>query len=118
YEGVPLLEFLETVEIARPAADGPFRFPVQYVIRPQTKDRHDYRGYAGTILGGHVKAGDPVVVLPGGLRTTVEAVDFAGEPLETGELFQAATIRLADDVDAGRGAMIADAVHPPTVSRE
>jgi len=118
FEGGPLLEFLETVPIPRPAAVGPFRFPVQYVIRPQTKELHDYRGYAGTILGGHVKAGDAVVVLPSGLRTTVEAVDFAGEPLESGELFQAATIRLTDDIDAGRGSMIADAANPPSVTRE
>lgn len=118
FEGAPLLEFLETVPIPHPAAAGPFRFPVQYVIRPQTKDLHDYRGYAGTILGGHVKAGDAVVVLPSGLKTTVEAVDFAGVPLESGELFQAATIRLADDIDAGRGSMIADAASPPSVTRE
>ncbi|MCK9494458.1 MAG: GTP-binding protein [Dehalococcoidia bacterium] len=118
FEGAPLLEFLEDVPIPSPAAAGPFRFPVQYVIRPQTKDLHDYRGYAGTILGGRVKSGDAVVVLPGGQRSTVESVDFAGEPLEAGEIFQAATIRLADDVDAGRGSIIADAAHPPTVTRE
>lgn len=118
YTGAPLLDFLETVAVPRPAAAGPLRFPVQYVIRPQTKDLPDYRGYAGTILGGHVKPGDEVVVLPAGLRSTVEAVDFAGQPMESGELFQAATIRLKDDIDAGRGSMIADAAHPPIVTRE
>ena len=118
FAGPPLLEFLETVPIPHPAAAGPFRFPVQHVIRPQTKELHDYRGYAGTIVGGHVQPGDEVVVLPSGLRSRVEAIEFAGRPLECGELFQAATIRLSDDIDAGRGSMIADAASPPAVTRD
>ncbi len=118
YDGPSLLEFLEDVVVPQRAADGPLRFPVQYVLRPQTPALHDYRGYAGTIVGGQVRAGDEVLVLPGGHRTTVEAVEYAGEPIEVGETARAVTLRLADDLDIGRGAMIVDPARPASVTKE
>src|SRR5882762_8687101 len=71
YEGPTLLGHLETVPVTPPEADAPFRMPVQYVIRPRTQELHDYRGYAGQVAAGTVAAGDEIVVLPGGARTTV-----------------------------------------------
>ncbi|MDA0815588.1 MAG: GTP-binding protein [Chloroflexi bacterium] len=118
YEGLPLLEFLENVPIPQRAVDGPLRFPVQYVLRPQTAALHDYRGYAGTVVGGEARAGDEVLVLPGGHRATIEDVDFAGESLEVAQTGRAVTLRLSDDLDIGRGSMIVDPARPPAVTRE
>jgi bifunctional enzyme CysN/CysC len=113
YAGPTLLEHLETVEIAGDRDLQHRRFPVQWVIRPMADEYHDYRGYAGQVAGGVWRAGDEVVVLPSGRRTSVAAV----EP-ETAVPGMAATIRLADDLDVGRGDMLADPEAPPTVARE
>jgi sulfate adenylyltransferase large subunit len=118
YDGPPLLEHLEAVEIATDRDLDSRRFPVQWVIRPQSDEHHDYRGYAGQIAGGFWSAGDEVVVLPAGLRTRVEAVETLDGPLESAVPPQAVTIRLADDVDVSRGDMLADPADPPTVARE
>ena len=75
YEGPTLLEHLETVEIAGDRDLAHRRFPVQWVIRPISDEHHDYRGYGGQIAGGVWAAGDDVVVLPSGRRTTVAAVE-------------------------------------------
>jgi bifunctional enzyme CysN/CysC len=74
----------------------------------------DYRGYAGTVAGGVWRAGDEVVVLPSGLRSTVEAI----EPHEVAVPPESVTIRLADDIDVSRGDMLADPERPPAVTRE
>ena len=66
YAGLPLLEHLETVEIASDRNFDDLRFPVQWVIRPGTDEFHDYRGYAGQVASGVVRPGDEVVVLPVG----------------------------------------------------
>jgi sulfate adenylyltransferase large subunit len=114
YDGPTLLEHLETVEIAGDRDVEHRRFPVQWVIRPISDDHHDYRGYAGQVAGGVWRAGDEVVVLPSGRRTTVEAV----EPHEEAVPGMSVTIRLADDLDVSRGDMLADPDQPPTVARE
>src|SRR6187397_16682 len=118
YDGPTLLEHLETVEIA---ADGDLdhrRFPVQWVIRPISDEHHDYRGYAGQVAGGVWTAGDEVVVLPSGKRTSVASVETADGPLDAAVPGMSITIRLADDVDVSRGDMLADPEQPPTVARE
>jgi sulfate adenylyltransferase large subunit len=113
YDGPTLLEHLETVEIAGDRDLEHRRFPVQWVIRPMADEHHDYRGYAGQVAGGVWRAGDEVVVLPSGWRTTVAAV----EP-EVAMPGSAATIQLTNDLDVGRGDMLADPDAPPTVARE
>ena len=113
YEGPTLLEHLESVEIAGDRDLEHRRFPVQWVIRPMADEHHDYRGYAGQVAGGVWRAGQEVVVLPSGRRTTVASV----EP-EEAVPGMAATIQLADDLDVGRGDMLADPDAPPTVARE
>ena len=113
YDGPTLLEHLETVEIAGDRDLAHRRFPVQWVIRPISEEHHDYRGYAGQVSGGVWRAGDEVVVLPSGRRTTVAAV----EP-DRGVPGMSLTIRLADDLDVSRGDMLADPEQAPTVARE
>ena len=118
YDGPALLEHLETVEIASDRDLDSRRFPVQWVIRPISDEHHDYRGYGGQIAGGVWSAGDEVVVLPGGARTQVEAVETIDGPLEAGIPPMSVTIRLADDLDVSRGDMLADPAAPPVVARE
>jgi sulfate adenylyltransferase subunit 1 (EFTu-like GTPase family) len=111
YAGPPLLEQLESVELTADRDVVHRRFPVQWVVRPVGSD---YRGYAGQVAGGVWREGDEVVVLPSGLRTRVATVEPAGEALPG----ESVTIRLADDVDASRGDLLADPDEPPAVVRE
>ncbi len=106
YTGMPLLTFLETVEVVREERCNAARFPVQYVIRPQSDNFHDYRSYAGRVAGGTFKVGDKVTVLPSGLKSTISAIDFAGDVLDEARQPMSVSIRLADDVDVSRGNLI------------
>ena len=110
YDGRPLLHHLENVHIASDRNLIDARFPVQYVIRPQSgtdADLHDYRGYAGTVAGGIFKPGDEVVVLPSGFTSRIaEIVGPGGEPIPEAFPPQAVTMTLTDDIDISRGDMI------------
>lgn len=115
YSGPTVLEHLETVAVTHDPTDDPARFPVQYVIRPQTPELPDYRGYAGQLASGVLRVGDAVTVLPSGRTTTVEAIDALGESVDIAWAPQSVTLRLADDLDISRGDLIAPvgaAVHP------
>ena len=118
YDGPTLLEYLESVEVAPPASGVGGRLPVQLVIRPMTNEHHDYRGYAGQMAGGTLHPGDEVLVLPSGRRTRIEAIDGAGEALSEASAPMSVAIRLADQIDVGRGDLIASASEPPMVARE
>ena len=118
YDGLTLLEHLETVEISGDRNHEDRRFPVQWVIRPMADEHHDYRGYAGRVASGVWRAGDEVVVLPSGLRTRVAAVDDAGQEIEEALPGQSVTLRLEDDVDVSRGDLLADPDQPPVTARE
>jgi sulfate adenylyltransferase subunit 1 len=118
YTGPALLEHLETVPVAPDPHEEAFRFPVQYVIRPRTPEHPDYRGYAGQIASGTVRPGDPVVVLPHGLRSTVERVDTADGSLDDAGSGSSVTIVLADDLDISRGDLIASVDSQPRVTDE
>ena len=78
YDGKPLLEFLEEIEIDSDINLTDARFQVQYVIRPQTEELHDYRGYAGKVISGIYKKGDKVTVLPAGIETTIAKLEVGG----------------------------------------
>ena len=117
YAGPTLLEFLETVEVADPARHAALRFPVQYVIRPHTAEFHDYRGYAGTVAAGRVEVGAHVTVLPLGTNTRVAGIDRYQESVTSAESGDAVTIRLADELDVGRGQMIVAAADPAPVAK-
>jgi bifunctional enzyme CysN/CysC len=109
YQGPTLLDHLERVEPAVADIRTGARLPVQYVLRPQTDEFHDYRGYAGTIAGGVLRPGDEVVVLPSGRTSTVVGIEGA---------HRAVSVQLADDLDVSRGDLIAAAADPPPVRRE
>jgi sulfate adenylyltransferase large subunit len=118
YEGPALLEYLEKVEIAEDRNVETRRFAVQWVIRPQSDEHHDYRGYAGSVAGGVWRPGDEVVVLPSGHRSRVASIDSAGAEVESALPPESVAIRLADDIDVARGDMLADPEKPPAVARE
>ena len=118
WTGGTFLERLERIEVAADRDASHRRFPVQWVIRPMTDEHHDYRGYAGEVAGGEWHAGDEVVVLPSGLRTTVAAVEMHDGPLEVAVQGQAVVVRLADALDVARGDMLCDPADPPAVARE
>ena len=118
WSGGTFLERLETIEIAGDRDTSHRRFPVQWVIRPMSDEHHDYRGYAGQVAGGEWRAGDEVVVLPSGLRTTVAAVETHDGPLDVAVQGQSVVVRLADNIDVARGDMLADPADPPVAARE
>lgn len=118
YDGKPLLEFLEEVDTAHDIDLDNARFQVQFVIRPQTEELHDYRGYAGKIISGIYKKGDKVKVLPAGLETTISKLEVGGQEVEEVFAPQAAVIQLADDIDISRGDAIVKTEDTPVVSNE
>jgi sulfate adenylyltransferase subunit 1 len=118
YSGTPLLDLLENIKIVDDRNHGDSRLPVQYVIRPQSDEYHDYRGYAGRVASGVFKPGDKVKILPSGIETTIKAIDsFDGEQ-EVAFTPQSVTLRLSEDIDISRGDMIVDANNVPNVSQE
>jgi len=118
YEGTSLLHHLEEVHIASDRNLVDARFPVQYVIRPQTDEHHDYRGYAGTVVGGVFKPGDEVMVLPSGFTTTIASVDTFDGPVDEAFAPMSVTIRLTDDLDVSRGDMICRPNNQPLAGQD
>jgi bifunctional enzyme CysN/CysC len=106
YEGPSLLHHLENVHIASDRNLVDARFPVQFVIRPQSSANRDYRGYAGQIASGVFKPGDEVMVLPSGFTTKIAAIDNADGAVKQAFAPMSVTIRLADELDVSRGDMI------------
>ncbi|MEM6628619.1 MAG: sulfate adenylyltransferase subunit CysN [Bacteroidota bacterium] len=118
YEGGTLLYTLENVHISHDYNFVDVRFPVQYVIRPQSDTHRDYRGYAGRVAGGVLKPGDEVVVLPSGFPTRIKAIDSMHGPLTEAFPPMSVTIRLEDEIDISRGDMIVKPQNRPTVSQD
>ncbi len=118
YDGATLLGYLEGLYIASDRNLVDCRFPVQYVIRPRSDEHHDYRGYAGQIAGGVWKPGDSVVVLPSGWETTVASIDGPRGGLDEAFPTMSVVIRLADDLDIGRGDMLCRPGNQPIVTQD
>ena len=118
YQGASLMHHLEHVNIASDRDLIDTRFPVQYVIRPKSDDFHDYRGYAGRIAGGVLKPGDEVVVLPSGMPTRIESIEFFGQEVEEAFNPMSVTVRLEDDIDVSRGDMICRPLNAPTPTQD
>ena len=117
YKGDSLLHFLETVEIAADDSKAHARFPVQWVVRPQTDELHDYRGYAGRVSSGSFKVNDNVTVLPSGFSSTIEKIELLDE--EPFEAFagMSVTIHLKDEIDVSRGDMLVNSQYQPQVAQ-
>jgi sulfate adenylyltransferase subunit 1 (EFTu-like GTPase family) len=118
YRGTPLLYHLEEVHIASDRNLIDVRFPVQWVIRPQSDEHHDYRGYAGTVAGGVLKKGDAIIVLPSGLTSSIAAIDTFDGPVDEAYPPMGVTVRLADDIDVSRGDMICRVNNRPVVGQD
>lgn len=106
YKGSTLMYLLENIHIGSDYNHIDCRFPVQYVIRPQKDEYHDYRGYAGRIAGGVFKAGDEVTVLPSGFTSKIKSIDSFDGSLEEAFAPMSVTLTLEDELDISRGDMI------------
>ncbi|MGC4852108.1 sulfate adenylyltransferase subunit 1 [Micromonospora sp. DT4] len=118
YEGPSLLHHLERVHIASDRNLVDVRFPVQYVIRPQSTTVTDYRGYAGQVASGVLKPGDEVMVLPSGFTSRIAAVETADGPVAEAFPPMSVTVRLADEIDISRGDMICRPNNAPAVAQD
>jgi len=118
YEGKPLLQLLEEVEIGQDINHADARFQVQLVIRPQTTDLHDYRGYAGKVISGVYRKGDKVTILPANIETSISKLETGGEEKEEVFAPRSVTIHLADDIDISRGDSIVKTDNQPQVANE
>ncbi|MBB1246201.1 50S ribosome-binding GTPase [Streptomyces durbertensis] len=118
YAGPTVLEHLETVPVTHDPTAEAARFPVQYVIRPQSAEHPDYRGYAGQLNAGVLRVGQQVTVLPSGRTSTIEAIDNLGRPVDTAWAPQSVTVRLADDLDISRGDLLVPNDQPPAPSQD
>jgi bifunctional enzyme CysN/CysC len=118
YDGPSLLHHLEHVHVASDRNLIDVRFPVQYVIRPQTATHRDYRGYAGQVAGGVLKPGDTVTVLPSGFSTTIEGIDSLEGPLQEAYAPMSVVVRLTDNLDISRGDMICRPRNMPAVTQD
>lgn len=106
YEGPTLMYLLENLYISNDYNQLDARFPVQYVIRPQRTEFHDYRGYSGRMASGTFRVGDRVKVLPSGFTSVIKGIDFWTDSLDSITAPQSGTILLEDDLDISRGCMI------------
>jgi sulfate adenylyltransferase subunit 1 len=118
YQGGTLLYTLENVHIGSDYNHIDSRFPVQYVIRPQSDEYHDYRGYAGRVEGGIFRPGDEVIVLPSGLSTRIKSINTMDSLVDEAFAPMAVTFVLEDDIDISRGDMIAKPTNQPQLNQD
>ena len=118
YEGSTLLHTLENIHIASDYNLIDCRFPVQNVIRPQIKEFHDFRGYAGRISGGVFKKGDEVVVLPSGFHSKIKSIITFNKEIEEAHAPMSVTLTLSDNLDISRGDMIVRENNQPRILKE
>ena len=118
YEGEPLLTYLENVLLDSDVNLTDGRFSVQYVIRPQAPELHDYRGYAGKVISGIYRKGDSVTVLPSGLDSKIKAIEIGGKDVDKAFAQQSIVIHLEDDIDVSRGDLIVPKNNQPQLEQE
>ena len=118
YEGSTLMHLLENIHIGSDHNHVDCRFPVQYVIRPQTKEYPDYRGYAGRIEGGVFKPGDEVTILPSGFTSKIKSIDTFNGEIKEAFSPMSVCITLTDDIDISRGDMLVRENNKPTASQD
>ncbi|MDQ8750793.1 sulfate adenylyltransferase subunit 1 [Elizabethkingia miricola] len=117
YNGVSLLEYLEEVQV-NTDTDTNSRFQVQYVIRPQVDELHDYRGYAGKILSGNFRKGDRIYILPAEISTKIDRIEINGSEVEEAFEGQSVVLHIEDDIDVSRGDFFVAAEQLPQVEKE
>ncbi|HML52199.1 MAG TPA: GTP-binding protein [Propionicimonas sp.] len=118
YNGPTLLYHLEHLHVAGDRNLTDVRFPVQYVIRPQSNQNRDFRGYAGTIASGVMRPGDPVLALPSGMTSTISAIDGPTGPLPEAYSGMSVVVRLADEIDLSRGDMLVRPNNKPDLTQD
>ena len=118
YTGKTFLKFIETVEIKKNKNSTNPRFPVQTIIRPQTKEHHDYRGYAGRVASGIFRPGDEVTVLPSLLRSRIKSIDFFEKSLSEASTGDSVTLTLEDQIDISRGDLLVKPDDIPVSSQD
>ena len=118
YEGETLLHLLEQIPLKEGLEKQQFRFPVQYVVRPQTAEWPDYRAYAGRIASGTVKVGDEVTILPSFTKSKISRIDEGTKQLTEAQAPQSVNLSLEDDVDVSRGSQIVKSNDVPLTGQQ
>jgi sulfate adenylyltransferase subunit 1 len=118
YQGATLMHMLETVHIESDYNHIDSRFPVQHVIRPHSKEYHDFRGYAGRVAGGIFRPGDEILVLPSGFTSKIKTIEFGGEQLSEAFAPMSVTMTLTDEIDISRGDIIAKPNNQPQAEQD
>lgn len=117
YNGKPLLEFLETLDVDTDRHALPFRFQVQYVLRSKLPRFHDYRGYAGKILSGKISLGDAVIILPSRVSAIISGIEIGGKEVVSAQAGESISLQLEKDVDISRGDILVKENQEPVLSR-
>jgi len=118
YGGKCLLDHLETIAVNEAVLSHQARMPVQWVIRPQTDELHDYRGYAGRVLSGSFHVNDKITVLPSGIRSEISKIETNFIEQDEAQSGMSVTLHLKDNIDIGRGDILVNSSHEPLVSQE
>jgi sulfate adenylyltransferase subunit 1 len=118
YQGATLMHMLETVHIESDYNHIDSRFPVQYVVRPHSKEYHDFRGYAGRIAGGIFRPGDEVLVLPSGFTSKIKTIQLGEDKIEEAFAPMSVTMTLEDEIDISRGDVIAKPNNHPQLEQD
>ena len=113
YQGESLMDLLDNLKIEPSNNFDSFRFPVQWVIKPQSSDFHAYRSYAGTVVNGEAKVGDEVLVLPSGLKSKVKQILIGSKDVDETSYGLSPSIVLKDDIDISRGSLLTSVQKPP-----
>lgn len=118
YQNAPLLHTLETIHISSDSNKIDARFPVQTVLRPQSDEFHDFRGYAGRIAGGIFRVGDKITVYPSGMSSIIKTITIHNKLLQEAFVGMSVVLKLEDDIDISRGDMIVKTQNVPNVSQD
>ena len=118
YHGKTFLNLIETIEIRKNKNPENMRFPVQTIIRPNTTEFHDYRGYAGRVAGGVFRPGDEITVLPSMIKSRIKSIDVLGKTLSETIAGDSVAISLEDDIDISRGDMLVSGDDLPVISQD